>query len=84
MPAIKYVNLFTKEGRLLKEILRSKLPTPQPDFLVYGGNFFQRIMGYTSYTEVDVYLYEEQALPREAKPNKSDLPDDIGVSRLDT
>lgn len=84
MPAIKYVNLFTKEGRRLKEILRSRLPTSQPDYLVYGGTFFRRIIGHTDYTEMDVYLYEEQALPREAKPNKSDLPDPPGVSRLDT
>jgi len=68
---IKYVNLFTSEGRLLKEIPTSDLPRERPDFISYAGNLFRRVTFSEHYTEVIPYLYEEQPLASEAKPSNS-------------
>jgi hypothetical protein len=59
--AIKYVNLFTREGRLLKEIPVTDLPKELPDFISYAGNIYRAITFSNGYTECVPYVYEEKA-----------------------
>lgn len=58
----KYVNLFTREGRLLKEIPVNDLTTERlPDFISYAGNIYRAITFSNGYTECVPYVYEEKA-----------------------
>ena len=64
---IKYVRLFTREGRLLKEIPRIALPADLPEIIEYATNIFRRPIDARDYSECSVYHYEEQAVMHEPK-----------------
>lgn len=82
---LKYVHLFTKEGRLLKEIPLSSLPQERPDFILYAGNFFARMLGSRDYTERDVYHYEEQQVAeRSEDENAATHHSDVDLAKQTT
>jgi hypothetical protein len=62
---IKYVKLFTSEGRLLKEIPRIDLPMELPEIIEYASNYFRRPIGTRDYSECSCYHYEEKAVVSE-------------------
>ena len=73
---LKYVNLFTAEGRLLKEIPVAELPKYLPDFISYAGNIYRQVACSNGYSEVVPHVYEEKAHTPSDEPKASPSSDD--------